>query len=482
MIPVAAVAQSLAAVDSLALRAHTYFLAHDLLEGRGAASRGGEVASRYLATAAEQLGLRPLSPRGFLLELPLIEARVDPARTALVARIAAGVGDLVTRFSAPGDVVPNGGTAETLAGFEGEVVWVGSAAQVLEAPWRLPPLAGRVALMLGVFGPDRAAADTLRARGVAGVLQVIPNDSLFALYRRSRGGSVLYPAEPIASSFVAPVRAVLVRGAVARALLDRSGRTPSLERPFVLDGVRVEFTIGLDERRVTATSVAAVLPGSDARLRNEFVAFTAHLDHLGIAEEVDGDSIYNGFSDNAAGAAMLLAIAQAQTAAPPPRSLLFIWFNGEERGLLGSDWFVARPPLDLARIAAVINLDAGAPPGRSTSWRVAGGDQSDLGPLAVQIARQAGWDASVSPASPNTDYFPFLRVGIPAVFLVPGPAPFEGMTAEESRALRTRWDRYHHPADHWAAGYPFEGLVRYAEFARRLGLAVATGPRPSLTR
>ncbi|HWO89707.1 MAG TPA: M28 family peptidase, partial [Gemmatimonadales bacterium] len=467
-------------IDSLALRAHTYFLAHDLLEGRGTATRGGELAARYVAAAARQLGLVPADSGGFLLPVPLIEATVDTTRTRLAVRRSAAGAVREVAFLAPRDIVPNGGTAATLVSFRGSPAWVGTATDVLAAPWRLPDLNGRVAVMLGVFGPDRAAADTLRARGVTGVLQVIPGDSLFGLYRRSRGLTRLFTAEPVESSFVPPVPAVLVRGVVARAVLEHNGVLPDLQRPFTLDDRTVEFDIATAARPRVAHTVAAVLPGRHPRLRTEFVAYTAHLDHLGIGESVDGDSIYNGFSDNAAGAAMLLAIAAQLREAGTARSALFVWFTGEERGLLGSDWFVARAPFDLARIVAAINLDAGAPPGRSTTWRIAGGDRSTLGDLASRVAREAGWEVTVSSASPNTDYFPFLRVGVPAVFVVPGPGAFEGMSATESQALRARWDRYHHPGDHWFADYPFAGLVRYAEFALRLGLALDAGDRPRM--
>ena len=132
------------------------------------------------------------------------------------------------------------------------------------------------------------------------------------------------------------------------------------------------------------------------------------------------------------------------------------------------------------RTVAGINLDAGSPPAPSVHWRIAGGDRSTLGAAAVEVARRAGWEAQTSPATPNSDYFPLLRIGIPAVFLVPGPGAFEGMTAEESNALARRWDTYHQPANHWFRDFPFSGLVRYAEYALRLGFEVGSGPRPRM--
>jgi hypothetical protein len=102
--------------------------------------------------------------------------------------------------------------------------------------------------------------------------------------------------------------------------------------------------------------------------------------------------------------------------------------------------------------------------------------------VAIDVARRAGWEAQATSASPNSDYFPLLRIGVPAVFVVPGPAAFEGMTAEVSDALRRRWDHYHQAGDNWYPDYPYSGLVRYAEYAYRLGMAAAAGPRPTMTR
>jgi Zn-dependent M28 family amino/carboxypeptidase len=208
--------------------------------------------------------------------------------------------------------------------------------------------------------------------------------------------------------------------------------------------------------------------------------YTAHYDHLGVGiPDSRGDSIYNGFSDNAAGVAMLLSIAQAFGARgnQPLHSVLFLFFTGEEQGLLGSDYYVARPLWPLGRTKGVINLDAGAPPGRPWSWRIAGGDRQALGSLAQDVAADHGWSATTSPATPNSDYFPFARLGVQAVFIVPGSGPYQGLTADSSLALRRRWDHYHDPADEWAADFPFAGLGRYAEFAYYIGRMLDLGKR-----
>jgi Zn-dependent M28 family amino/carboxypeptidase len=243
----------------------------------------------------------------------------------------------------------------------------------------------------------------------------------------------------------------------------------------------VEVRVAFDRRPVRAENVACLLPGTDPGRRDTVVAFTAHYDHLGVSvPDAAQDSIYNGFSDDAAGVAMLLSIAEALRRSPAgglPYGALFLFFTGEERGLFGSDYFVARPAWPLARIRAVINLDAGAPPAPPWAWRVAGGEDTPLGALARDVAAERGWGVTLSPATPNSDYFPFARMGVPAVFLIPGSAPYEGLSADSSQALRRRWDRYHQPADAYDDAFPFRGLQRYAEFALRLAEALDGRPR-----
>jgi Zn-dependent M28 family amino/carboxypeptidase len=224
----------------------------------------------------------------------------------------------------------------------------------------------------------------------------------------------------------------------------------------------VSVELDLDRRSIRADNVVCVLPGTDASAADTAIALSAHYDHLGVVPGVpSGDSIYNGFSDNAAGVAALLAIAKALTSesAPPVRnSILFLFFVGEERGLLGSDFYAAHPTWPLTKIKALINIDAGAPPGRP------------------------GWRVVTSPPRANSDYYPFVREGVPGVFIVPGPDPYEGLSADSSTALRKRWDFYHHPSDEWSEAFPFVGLQRYAEYAYLLARALDRTPRSSLNR
>lgn len=471
-------------LDTMAMRGHTFFLAHDLLLGRATGHHGSELAALYLATQAERLGLEPAGERrGYFQEVPLVEATIRGSGTTLTLTVLDSAGSGRSEFRYLSGFIPNAGTARTLVPFEGPAAFVGAPREVLQRPGSLPPLAGRVAIVAGLFGADAAAADTLKARGVVGVVHLLSDAPLYRLYVDSRGPTRLYLADSAASSsFVPDLPAVIAAPELMRALMARVAAAGGADGPVGLDDLLIGVRLATRNRPLRSRNVAALLPGRDSALRRELIVYTAHLDHLGVGpRDAAGDTIFNGFSDNAAGSAMLLAIAQAMAAGPrPERSVLFLWFTGEERGLLGSDWFVAHPTVSLADIAGVINLDAGAPPAPSVEWRVSGAGRSTLGELALRVATEAGWSASAAPASPNSDYFPFLRLGVPAVFLVPGPGPYEGLTVDSTQALRARWDRYHQQADNWRPDFPFRGIQRYAEYAYRIGMALGAAPRPRM--
>jgi len=462
------------AIDTLAIRAHTRFLAHDSLQGRGTGTAGERIAAGYIAAQLLRLGLQPLgSDTSFLLPIPLREAVIDPATSATLV-----VGSDSLRFRTGADFIVNTGGAGAFRDFRGRAHFLGQAMHAL--PRVTPALNGGVAVFLGPLGGDAMnLVPALIDAGVTGVVLLVPDSAQFDLYVRSRGDSRFFVDAPVNDPVWQPPIPVIIAGpSLTDALLAGASIPQGVVQGTASSGVDLARTIDVhiraDIRPVNSANVGGVLVGSDPALRNEYVVYTAHYDHLGISTpDASGDSIYNGFSDNAAGTAMLLAIAEAMRAAPPARSVAFLFFTGEERGLLGSSYLASAPPFPLENIVALINLDAGAPPAPPVSWRIAGGDTGPIGPLARDIAAQHGWEAVLGSASPNSDYWPFLTRGVPAIFIIPGP-DWENVTPEQRDALRRRWDRYHQAGDHWHADFPFSGLERYASFALFVGLAASS--------
>lgn len=464
-------------IDTLQIRAHTRFLADDLLAGRGTGSAGEHLAAAYIESQLIRLGLEPLTPGpDYRLPVPMKAAVIDAATSATLVRDGRE-----TRFRSGADFVVNTGGPGAFRDFDGRVIMAGAPAT---AQASLSALAGGFrGAVIAVNAPLAAAATTLVPAllegGAAGVVVLIPDSAQFDLFVRSRGDRrffvdapdldpVWQPGLPALLAGPTLTRALLADAPLAPALL--SGEAGAAAQPLARD---LRFHLVARTEDVAAANVGGLLRGTDPARSGEYVVYTAHFDHLGISvPDADGDSIYNGFSDNAAGVGMVLAIVEALRAAPPAASVAFLFVTGEERGLLGATWAAARPPFPLDRIRAVINLDAGAPPAPPRDWRIAGGRGSPLGARAEEVARAAGWTAALFDASPNSDYWPFLVRGVPAVFIIPG-GDWEGLTTEQRDALRRRWDRYHQPGDEWAADFPFAGLGRYAEFGLRLGLDVA---------
>jgi hypothetical protein len=461
-------------IDSLALRAHTRFLSDDALKGRGTGTPEERIAATYIESQLRALGLaKPAGSNSYFQPLPLRRATIDSAR--LVLNGASGT----STFSA-GEFLINTGGERALRSFAGDALFVGTSEHALAATDA--ELRGRVLVLLGTLGADAARLiPRWLAAGVSGAVLLIPDSAQYDLFAASRGDERYFIAgdvnEPIWQSTL-PV--VLAGPAVMRVLLaPMSGTLSGLSRgafqPVPIDQ-RVEVTVHATVQPVSSRNVLGVIPGSDPRRAGEYVIFTAHYDHLGVsAPDARGDSIYNGFSDNAAGVAMLLAIAQRLVHDPPARSVGFLFLSGEERGLLGSTYYVEHPLIPLARTNAVVNLDGGAPSAPPVEWRLAGGTNSPLGAIATEIGARHGWKIDLSPASPNSDYWPFVAHNVQSVFLIPGNR-WENLTSQQRDALRARWDRYHRPDDEWAEDFPFRGLQRYAQLALEIGLAAAKRP------
>jgi hypothetical protein len=451
-----------AGVDTVAIRAHTRFLTDDLLEGRGTGTRGEALAAAYIESQLMRLGVARIGD-SWQHPVPLVGATIAPG-TRLELRTNAAT----RAFETPRDFVWNTGGARAFRDFEGDVLFAGTPAEAADA-LRGVELRGAVVAIVGLPG---AAASWLVPdwieRGVAGVLCLAPEPGYYDLVVRSRGGVRYYVDADVGDPVWQPDLPIIVAGPeLTRALFH--GRDAADAPPFRL-AATLAATIRVNRESLRSANVAGLLRGSDPARAGEVVVYTAHYDHLGIGlADATGDSIYSGFSDNAAGVAMLLAIAERLAEQPPAHSTAFLFFAAEERGLLGSSYFAARPPLQLDGIRALINLDAGAPPAPPVSWRIAAGEHADeVVAAAASVARRRGWTVDVGAATPNSDHWPFASRGVPAIFIIPGPQ-WEGVSEAQARALRARWDRYHQPGDRWDEAFPFAGLGRYADFALEVG-------------
>ena len=238
--------------------------------------------------------------------------------------------------------------------------------------------------------------------------------------------------------------------------------------------------------KLESGNVVGLIPGSDPALAKEVVVLSAHLDHIGVRASGDGDRINNGALDNAIGIASLIEEARrfAKDGARPKRTVMFLAVTGEEKGLVGSDWFANHPTVPLAGIVADINLDMPILTYRFEDFIVYGADRSTLGPIVRRAAASAGVGISPDPMPEQgifvrSDHFRFVQKGVPAVFLWPGP---KGPGQAATEAFMSR--RYHRPCDELAQQpILWDQGVRFIDVNYRIAREVADAPeRPVWNR
>jgi Zn-dependent M28 family amino/carboxypeptidase len=255
-------------------------------------------------------------------------------------------------------------------------------------------------------------------------------------------------------------------------------------KPVAL-GVSASMTLRNTMRRVESQNVVARLEGSDAKLKQELVVYTAHWDHFGIGEPLNGDRIYNGAKDNATGTAALLETARAFTRLPtaPRRSILFLAVTAEEQGLLGSEYYAAQPLYPLSKTLANVNMDALNVNGRTKDLTIIGLGASELDDYARAAAKEQGRVLKPD-AEPEkgfyyrSDHFNFAKVGVPALNTDEG-VDFIGKPATFGQQVRDRYtaDRYHKPSDEITPDWDLSGLAEDVQLLFAVGYRVAQADR-----
>ncbi|MGE0102105.1 MAG: M28 family peptidase [Blastocatellales bacterium] len=500
--------QAAARIEENALRAHIRFLADDLLEGRGPGSRGGQLATRYIAAQFEALGLEPASAeRTWFQQVQMFGTRTDPS-SALTVKSSGG--DAEFRFG--DDFVGGTDLEQAEIPVSGDIVFAGYGISAPELKWddyKGMDVTGRIVMLMvneppateaepGLFGGKALTYygrwtykyEEAARRGAAGVILIHTDQTAgygWSVVRNSWGGERFAlipdgrtPALKLKSWVTDQVAGKIVRmGGQDLDQLRQSAQTREF-KPMTI-GARVEMTLRTQSQRVTSPNVVGVVRGTDPQLMNEYVIYSGHWDHLGIRPDQPGDNIYNGAVDNATGISGLIAIARAFQALKvrPRRSILFIATTAEEQGLLGAEYYVRNPLVPLAKTQAVINIDSMNTMGLTTDITPLGADRSSLGPIIEEIAKENNLTVS-GDAHPEqgyfyrSDHFPFAKAGIPAVSLG-GGSKFVGHSESwvEDQVRDYREHRYHQPADEYRPNWDFRGMIQQARIAFLFGLRVA---------
>lgn len=497
----------LPAITPAEIDAHLRFLSSDLLEGRAPATRGGELAAAYIAAQLAQYGYEPGANGSFFQRVPIDVVAANRATIRVEAR-----GKANAALRDMDDVVVWAGSAAERSAAQADLVFVGYGIAAPEYGWddyKNRDVRGKIVLILvndppapadepGLFGGKAMTYygrwtykfEEAERRGAAGALLV--HTTLSAGYgwptvvgswaKEQR----MLPRDPKLPPPLA-FRGWITSQAAARLLgeagLDLAGLAKAAQsRSFdpVPTGITLDVAFANTVQHLESANVIGVLPGTDPARRREHVVFTAHWDHLGIGPVVDGDSIYNGASDNASGVADLLAVARAAAAAPrPARSLLFNFVTAEESGLLGSEYFAANPTVPLDQVVAGLNVDGGNLRGETRDLVLLGEQKSTLGAFVSARAKARGLRLSPEEFPERgsfyrSDHFSLAKAGVPAVSVGAG-ADFVGRPAgwgrEQIDEFTTK--HYHQPSDEYRADFDLRGAAQLAGVVLDAGLALA---------
>jgi len=490
------------------LRAHTKFLASDLLEGRGPATRGDSLAEAYIQSQMEAMGLKPGAPGGgWIQKVPLVGVKASFSGPA-VFRSERGSAEGV-----PGDnLVAFSGVQKPTAKFEdAEIVFVGYGIVAPEFQWddyKDADLSGKVLLMMNNDPENDPSLFAGRTRlwygrwdykylmaakkGAAGAIlihttpsagypwHVVKNSWAGENFELPDDGSPRVQIKMWATEELSRTVAKLTGKDLDS--LRASAESRSF-RPVPL-GVQFSFAMANTIVQKESGNVIGRIPGGDPRLSGEAVVYTAHHDHFGIKPGVKAagaDDIYNGAIDNASGVGSILSVARAfaDLRRPPRRSVYFAFVAGEEQGLLGSQYFATHPPVPMGRIAANINIDEANWFGRTRDISLIGLGKSSLDRDVTAVAKTQG--RAVKPDEfpvrgrfYRSDQFNFAKAGVPAAYLKFGtdvigkPA---GYGKEQVEAYEK--NTYHQPSDEYRDSLDFSGAVEDARLAFLLGLRVA---------
>ncbi|HMT09304.1 MAG TPA: M28 family peptidase [Pyrinomonadaceae bacterium] len=499
--------------DEAKMRERVKRLSADDFEGRGPGTDGGKRAAQYIADQMKLAGVKPGNQSSYFQNVKLVGVKADPSTKLIVGSTPYKFGD---------DFVATTGAQTASVSVDAELVFAGYGIDSPLYNWNdykgsPDDYKGKVLMILVNDPPATEAEPNLfggkaltyngrwvykyeeaARKGAAGVILVHTNESAgygWNVVRTSNGNwrYEIARSEGNKTPFL-QYRAWATNDAATKILkqgnLDLEKlKTAAKSRDFksVKTGMRVKLDLNSELKTFDSPNVVGKIDGSDSKLKNEYVIYTGHWDHLGIGEaDATGDKIYNGAYDNASGIAAILGIADVINRLPkkerPKRSIFFLFPTAEEQGLLGAEYFATHPMLPLNKIAGNVNIDGVNFFGKTRDFAALGSERSSLGDIVQSIAdeRKMKLEGDMSPEQGfffRSDHFPFAKVGIPAVSLRHGDDFLKPLTGEALNFFKNYNAKYYHQAsdqyyDWWDAG----AMVQNAELGLAIGLKIANSP------
>ena len=472
--------------DTLAWWHTTEALADDGMEGRDTGTAAYQQAADYVAGRFKAAGLQPAGEAGsYFQAVPMHEVDLTPEGTSFIVTRDGGE-TLPLKFLYEITTTP---VAKTLLDGSGQLVFRGYCGADV-----MGDVKGKIVLCFGTqrTGLPTAAERAANARGGGAVGVVSVDDPGFTIepprwpYAYARSVTLAVPEIPTVNRRGTPtLPGMRLSAAAFSKLLEGSGQDAAAilkaggaQQPLANFDLKATLAVKLHttEKDISSPNVLAVLPGSDPALRDQYVVVAAHLDGYGFGTPVMGDNLYNGALDDAAYVALLIQMAddlkaghvagQGARLPAPKRSILFCAFTGEEKGLLGSNWFVGHPTVPIAALAADVNLDQLRPLFPLKILTALAIHDTTLGATATEVGAAKGIELREDREPERgllrrADHYPFLQAGVPAIGFIFG---FDPGTDAERRYRQWYGTQYHRPQDDLTQPMDFGAAAKFDDF------------------
>ncbi|MET0857364.1 MAG: M28 family metallopeptidase [Telluria sp.] len=508
MFAASGIANAAPKADKEALKAHLAFLADDLLEGRETGSRGYDIAANYVAAQFAQYGLAPKGAKGsFLQPVPLRSSRVAAGSAVVELQSASGV----ERLSGDSDYVITASVLEDRSGTTAPLVFVGygiRADRFQHNDYGDVDVKGKIVVVLAGkpsrfpteegahFGSSGEKRKLAAQQGAVGLVtlwtptmeKTIPFAKVHAHSSFPRVAWLDAAGKP-AHSLPAMQDDIVLSMAASKKLftqvdtrLDDIYALAEANKPLPPVDLKLSLRTAKNSQRseIKSSNVVGLIEGSDPRLKHEYVVFSAHLDHIGLVKEKSGDNIFNGAMDNASGVATLIETARlfTQSSIRPKRSILFVALTGEEKGLVGSDYFATNPTVPAGSMVANVNLDMPLLTFDFKNVMAFGAEHSSLKGNATRALKKMGLELIPDPwpaqgVFTRSDHYMFVKQGIPSIFLATGMGSFD-----QNQDAGKMWGEflsthYHQPSDDLSLPFNFDAAARFAQLNYNIALEIA---------
>jgi Zn-dependent M28 family amino/carboxypeptidase len=506
------------AINAADLLKHIKVLASDEFEGRAPGSKGEDLTVKYISEQFKALGLKPGNPNGsYTQEVALAGITTAPAASFTV-------GGKTTKLKFPDDYVASSARLQPEVKAENsDVVFVGYGVVAPEYGWddyKGIDVRGKTILMLinDPAIPDPADPKMLDPKMFKGramtyygrwtyKYEIAAQKGAFAAVIIHETEPAAYPYSVVMTSWAkenfeidaanknmdaVPVRSWITLDVAKKLLADSGQDFDALKkaaitkefRPVSL-GAKANFDLKQTVRSFKSRNVVGKIDGSDPKLKDEWIMYTAHWDHLGRHEELKGDQIFNGALDNASGVATILEIAKAHLKLPSPtkRSVLFMAPTAEESGLLGAKFYATNPLYPLAKTLADINIDGASAWGKTKDIEDVSDGNSTLDDMLGDAASRHG--RVLKPNSRpergsfyRADHFEFSKLGVPSLYPGTGKDVIGkslGFGTEKREEYVAK--HYHQPSDQVDPAWDLSGAADDAVLLFEVGYQVANGDK-----